>query len=116
MSTETQEREKKIVEFALSSFLDLPDRRERPLGGEASLMLEQLEQGIRGAGKGDSQDLRWLYSTARDHIYAFEVICDVLDFSAEFIRARVEEHRNGGRPLKAGRVQRLPARTQVVAA
>lgn len=79
-------------------------------------MIEQLQHGIRGAEKGDSEDLAWLRSRSRSHIHAFEVICDVLDLSADFIRAGLEEHRNGGRALGNGRLPRLPPRLRMAAA
>ena len=75
-------------------------RHAAPLAcGERRLMLAVLEDALRtvlNARVGRSSDawvrdeLRWLMSEDRSHPFAFEVICDVLDLDASWLRRRQE--------------------------
>src|SRR5262245_1616329 len=78
---------------------DRAARRAAPLAcGERRLMLAVLEDALRtvvSARLGRSSDawvraeLRWFMSEDRSHPFAFEVICDVLDLDAGWLRRQL---------------------------
>jgi len=90
-------------------------RRANPLAcGERRLMLAVLEDALRtvlSARVGRSSDswvqdeLRWFMSEDRSHPFAFEVICDVLDLDASWVRRRLRADARRNRFYRSNRVQ-----------
>ena len=90
-------------------------RHADPLAcGERRLMLAVLEDALRtvlSARVGRScdawvrEELRWFMSEDRSHPFAFEVICDVLDLDASWLRARLRANTRRNRFYRANRVQ-----------
>lgn len=50
-------------------------------------------------------ELRWFMSEDRSHPFAFEVICDVLDLDASWLRRRLRENTRRDRFYRSDRVQ-----------
>ena len=90
-------------------------RHADPLAcGERRLMLAVLEDALRtvlSARVGRScdawvrEEMRWFMSEDRSHPFAFEVICDVLDLDASWLRARLRGDTRRNRFYRANRVQ-----------
>jgi hypothetical protein len=90
-------------------------RHADPLArGERRLMLAVLEDALRtvlSARVGRSsnawpqEELRWFTSEDRSHPFAFEVICDVLDLDASWLRRRLRADARRNRPYRTDRVQ-----------
>ena len=51
------------------------------------------------------EELRWFMSEDRSHPFAFEVICDVLDLDASWLRARLRANARRKSFYRANRVQ-----------
>lgn len=98
--------------------LDPAPRREHPLScGERRLMLAVLEDALRTVLDGRvgrssdvwvKSELGWFMSTDRSHPFAFEVICDVLDLDASWLRRRLRDERSTSTRARAGMVRRVP--------
>ena len=90
-------------------------RHADPLAcGERRLMLAVLEDALRtvlSARVGRScdawvrEELRWFMSEDRSHPFAFEVICDVLDLDASWLRRRLRGDARRKSFYRSNRVQ-----------
>ena len=99
----------------LESDADYAVVRTDPLSsGERRLMLAVLEDALRTvlrARLGRSSDtwvreeLCWFMSEDRSHPFAFEVICDVLDLDASWLRRRLRSDARRDRFYRSNRVQ-----------
>src|SRR5262245_54025576 len=92
-------------------------RREPLAWAERRLMLAVLEDALRvvlSARVGRSSDtwvrseLRWFMSEDRSHPFAFEVICDILDLDASWLRRRLRtDEPADGSLIRGGRARSI---------